>query len=87
MRVGLVDTWFGVLLTLSFVAYSYMLRALIAGFEHCARNLGDGTLRSFVKLEHPFLLPGAAAGRGLEVSLVLQCYRLPGGFLRVVEIL
>ncbi len=83
MRVGLVDTWLGVLLILSFVAYPYMLRALIAGyestdpaFEQCARNLGAGPLRTFVKVELPFLLPGAAAGASVVFLVAFADYFL-----------
>ena len=76
IRLGLVDTWFGVLLVLSFVSYPYMLRALVASYEsidpayeQCARNLGAGPIRAFLLVELPFLLPGAAAG-GSVVFLV-----------------
>ncbi len=76
IRIGLVDSWPGVLLVLSFVAYPYMLRALVAGYEsispeyeQCARNLGGGALRLFVVVELPFLLTAIAAG-GAVVFLV-----------------
>ncbi|TVQ37017.1 MAG: ABC transporter permease subunit [Spirochaetaceae bacterium] len=83
IRAGLVDTWIGVLLVLSFVSYPYMLRALIASYEsidpayeQCARNLGAGALRTFVRVELPFLLPGAVAGGSVVFLVAFSDYFL-----------
>ena len=83
IRVGLVDSWVGVLLILSFVSYPYMLRALIASYEsinpayeQCARNLGAGALRTFLRVELPFLLPGAAAGGSVVFLVAFSDYFL-----------
>ncbi len=83
IRAGLVDTWLGVLLVLSFVAYPYMLRALIAAYEsidpayeQCARNLGAGMFQTFRLVELPFLLPGAAAGGSVVFLVAFSDYFL-----------
>jgi ABC-type spermidine/putrescine transport system permease subunit II len=76
IRLGLADTWFGVVLVLTIFAYPYMLRALVAGYqaldpeyELCARNLGAGSVRRLLFVELPLLLPAAVAG-GSVVFLV-----------------
>lgn len=83
IRAGMVDSWPGVLLILSFVSYPYMLRALIAsyetidfGYEQCARNLGAGAMRTFLLVELPFLLPGAVAGASVVFLVAFSDYFL-----------
>jgi putative spermidine/putrescine transport system permease protein len=69
LRVGLSDSYPGVILVLTLFSYPYMLRALIAGYLRIpeeysvtARNLGGGFLRVLLRVEVPMLLPAAAAG-------------------------
>jgi putative spermidine/putrescine transport system permease protein len=76
IRMGLTDTVFGVVLVLTFFAYPYMLRALIAGYETIpqnlmvtAENLGAGFWRRTFSLEIPLLLPAISSG-GMVVFLV-----------------
>lgn len=76
LRLGLADTWPGVVVMLTTMSYPYMLRALIAGHQSfspaygvCAKNLGAGRLRVMLTVELPLLLPAALAG-GTVVFLV-----------------
>lgn len=76
IRIGLADTVTGVVLVLTAVAYPYMLRALIAGFQQippemdaCAANLGASLLRRLVVVHIPLLGPAILAG-GSVVFLV-----------------
>jgi putative spermidine/putrescine transport system permease protein len=76
LYIGLTDTVFGVVLVLTFFAYPYMLRALIAGYKTIPRdlivtaeNLGAGFWRRTFKLEIPLLLPAITSG-GMVVFLV-----------------
>ncbi len=76
LRIGLADTFIGVVCVLSLFSYPYMLRALCQGFETfgnrfalCARNLGASPLRVLVLVELPLLVPSIIAG-GSVVFLV-----------------
>ena len=76
IRLGLADTFPGLVLVLAIFSYPYMLRALIAGyeavgedFELCAANLGAGRAARFLRLELPLLMPSVLAG-GSVVFLV-----------------
>ncbi|MFO8043238.1 MAG: ABC transporter permease subunit [Alkalispirochaeta sp.] len=76
IRIGLADTVTGVVLVLTAVAYPYMLRSLIAGFQQippemdaCAANLGASLLRRLVVVHIPLLGPAILAG-GSVVFLV-----------------
>ncbi len=76
IRLGLSDTWPGVVAMLTAMSYPYMLRALIAGHQSfdpayaaCAMNLGAGRLRTLISVELPLILPAALAG-GTVVFLV-----------------
>lgn len=76
IKVGLADTFLGVVLVLTLFSYPYMLRALTAGYqafgeeyELCAQNLGAGTLQRFLHVDLPMLIPSAIAG-GSVVFLV-----------------
>jgi ABC-type spermidine/putrescine transport system permease subunit II len=76
IRMGLADTVTGVVLVLTAVAYPYMLRSLIAGFQQippemdiCAANLGATLLRRLFVVHIPLLGPAIVAG-GSVVFLV-----------------
>ena len=76
LRIGLSDTYTGVILVLTVFSYPYMLRALISGYlripeEYAvtARNLGASFFRMLLRVETPMLLPSIAAG-GSVVFLV-----------------
>ncbi len=76
IKIGLSDTFPGVVFILSLVSYPYMLRALTAGFQafgpeyaQCARNLGSGKLRTLFLVEIPLLVPAVISG-GSVVFLV-----------------
>jgi len=76
IRLGLADTFMGVVLVLTTFSYPYMLRALVAGYqaigpeyEQCARNLGAGFLTRLLRIELPLLVPSIIAG-GSVVFLV-----------------
>ncbi len=76
VRLGLADTFVGVVLILSLYSYPYMLRALTAGYltygedlALCARNMGASSLRILLSIELPLLLPAIIAG-GTIVFLV-----------------
>jgi ABC-type spermidine/putrescine transport system permease subunit II len=76
IKLGLADTFTGVVLILSIFSYPYMLRALMAGFQVlgnryslCAQNLGAGFWRTLFRVELPLLLPALVAG-GSVVFLV-----------------
>jgi putative spermidine/putrescine transport system permease protein len=76
IKVGLADTFVGVVLVLSIFSYPYMFRSLVTGFSvlgeetvTCARNLGAGRWRICWKIELPLLLPSIIAG-GSVVFLV-----------------
>lgn len=76
IKIGLADTFIGVVLTLTVFSYPYMLRALTAGYqafgeryEMCASNLGAGPMQRFIEVDFPLLMPSAIAG-GSVVFLV-----------------
>lgn len=76
IKVGLADTFPGIVLILTVFSYPYMLRALTAGYqafgeeyELCADNLGAGPLQRLLSVELPLLIPSAVAG-GSVVFLV-----------------
>lgn len=76
IRIGLADTVTGVVVVLTAVAYPYMLRSLIAGFQQippemdlCAANLGATLLRRLLVVHIPLLGPAIVAG-GSVVFLV-----------------
>ena len=76
IKIGLADTFFGVVLVLAIFSYPYMLRSLVTGFyvlgqKHrmCARNLGAGWWRITWGIELPLLVPSIVAG-GSVVFLV-----------------
>ncbi|MBC16758.1 MAG: ABC transporter [Desulfovibrio sp.] len=76
IKVGLADTFIGIVLVLTVFSYPYMLRALTAGYqafgkeyEQCAHNLGAGPLQRLWSVELPLLIPSAIAG-GSVVFLV-----------------
>ncbi len=76
IRVGLADTFPGVVIVLTAASYPYMLRALIAGFQQlprdyraCAVNLGASPLRQTLLVTIPMLMPAIVAG-GTVVFLV-----------------
>lgn len=76
IKVGLADTFAGVVLVLTIFSYPYMLRALTAGYqafgeeyELCAKNLGAGPVQRFLAIDLPMLVPSILAG-GSVVFLV-----------------
>lgn len=76
LKIGLSDTFVGLVLILSTVSYPYMLRALTAGFiaygeeySLCSKNLGAGFFRTLFQVELPLLLPSIISG-GTIVFLV-----------------
>ncbi len=76
VRLGIADTFAGVVLILSLYSYPYMLRALTAGYltygeelALCARNMGASNSRILLTIELPLLLPAIIAG-GTIVFLV-----------------
>ncbi|MFW5695324.1 MAG: ABC transporter permease [Alkalispirochaeta sp.] len=76
IRIGLADTVVGVVFVLTAAAYPYMLRSLIAGFQHippeidtCAANLGATLVRRMFVVHIPLLGPAILAG-GSVVFLV-----------------
>jgi putative spermidine/putrescine transport system permease protein len=83
IRLGLADTVTGVVLILAMVAYPYMFRALVAGFQAvgedygtCARNLGAGPLTVLMKVELPLLLPAIVAGGSVVFLVAFSDYFL-----------
>ena len=69
IRIGLIDTFPGVVLVLGMFSYPYMLRALTAGFAalprelySCAANLGGSSMRIILTVYLPLLVPAAVAG-------------------------
>lgn len=76
IKLGLTDSFIGVVLILSVYSYPYMLRALITGFTAlgedyyiCAKNLGATPLHLLLYIELPLILPSVIAG-GTIVFLV-----------------
>lgn len=76
VRLGLTDTYLGLVLTLTAFSYPFMLRALVAGYQSfgpeyavVAENLGASPLATFLRVELPLLTPSIIAG-GSVVFLV-----------------
>lgn len=74
--IDAADTTAGVVLVLGVVAYPYMLRALVVGWQtvgreygRCACNLGAGRVAALLRIELPLLAPAVIAG-GTVVFLV-----------------
>ena len=83
IRVGLADTFVGIVLVLMIFTYPYMLRALVAGYlaypkeyDLCAKNLGAGRLMRIVRVEFPMLLPSVVAGGTVVFLLAFSDYFL-----------
>ena len=83
LRIGLADTWAGVVIVLCAYSYPYMLRALMNGFrvtgEHyviSARNLGAGPLGSFTGIELPLLVPAITTGGSVMLLAAFSDYYL-----------
>lgn len=76
IKIGLADTFAGVVLILAIFSYPYMLRSLVTGFSVlgeeyrvCAHNLGAVWWRIAWSIELPLLMPSIIAG-GSVVFLV-----------------
>jgi len=83
LRLGLSDTFAGIVLILSIYSYPYMLRALISGYLRIpgqytttARNLGGSFLYTLLHVELPMLLPGIAAGASVVFLVAFSEYFL-----------
>jgi len=83
VRIGLSDTFAGVVLVLTAASYPYMLRALIAGFqginpelEVCAENLGAGYLRRLFRIVLPLLTPALVSGGSVVFLVAFSDYFL-----------
>ncbi len=83
IKVGLSDTFGGVVAILSMVTYPYMLQALAAGFQAvgtgpglCARNLGATPWQTLIRVELPLLLPAMAAGASVVFLVAFSEYFL-----------
>lgn len=69
IKVGLSDTFFGVVLILTLFSYPYMLRSLITGYsaysinyDICGKNLGGNIFFRIVHIHLPLLLPSIISG-------------------------
>ncbi len=76
LKIGLSDTFIGIIFILTIFSYPYMLRSLVAGYlafkedyNICAKNLGANYLEILFKIELPLLLPSVISG-GTVVFLV-----------------
>mgnify|MGYP006294818967 CR=1 FL=1 len=83
IRIGLADTFVGVVLVLTVFAAPYMLRALVTGYQSfgedydlCARNLGAGPLTRLWRVELPLLVPAALAGATVVFLVAFSEYFL-----------
>ncbi len=83
IKIGLSDTFPGVVLILSLVSYPYMLRALTAGFQaygeeyvQCASNLGAGRLMILIRIEIPLLIPAIISGGSVAFLVAFSEYFL-----------
>lgn len=69
IKIGLSNTFFGVVLVLTMFSYPYMLRSLTTGFmlyprdlDVCAKNLGANLFFRIRKIHIPLLLPSIISG-------------------------
>lgn len=83
IKLGLSDTFAGVVMVLTIFTYPYMLRALVSGFltfspdyAACAANLGASPLRTALTVELPLLTPAVIAGGGVVFLIAFSEYFL-----------
>lgn len=83
IKLGLTDSFIGVVLILSVYSYPYMFRALLSGFgavgeEYaiCAQNLGASYLKQLFSIELPLLLPSIIAGSTIVFLVAFSEYFL-----------
>ena len=83
LRLGLSDTWVGVVAVLTIFAYPYMLRSLSVGYQRVspdytvtARNLGAGFWTRLLRVEMPMLLPSFGAGASVVFLVAFSEYFL-----------
>jgi len=76
-----VDSPWAVAIVLSFFAYPYMLRALIAGYKTispnlvlCANNLGASSWQVLWKIEAPLLIPSLVSGASVTFLVAFSDY-------------
>lgn len=69
IKLGISDTYIGVILVLTMFSYPYMLRSLTSGFmmynklyDICAENLGAGLVSRVIKIHLPLLMPSIVSG-------------------------
>lgn len=69
IKIGLSDSYIGVITVLTMFSYPYMLKALISGFmlydplfDSCAKNLGANLLIRVLKIHIPLLRPSIFSG-------------------------
>lgn len=83
VHLYLADTFLGVVLALSGVAYPYMLCSLLVGwrsigsdYADCASNLGASSWRVMLTVELPLLLPAIVAGSSIVFLISFSDYFL-----------
>lgn len=83
LRIGIANSYAGVILVLTMFSFPYMLRALTAGFRAygrayslCAGNLGAGLLTRLLKIELPLIAPSLAAGGSIVFLVAFTEYFL-----------
>lgn len=81
IKIGLADTYAGVVLVLAMTSYPYMLRALTTGYalmgaeyRLCSRNLGASAWTTFWQVELPLLLPALGAGASVVFLVAFSEY-------------
>lgn len=83
IRVGLSDSYPGIVLILTIFSYPYMLRALAIAYQRipedyslAAGNLGGSFLFTLLRVELPMLLPGITAGASVVFLVAFSDYFL-----------
>jgi putative spermidine/putrescine transport system permease protein len=83
LKIGLGNSYAGVILVLTIVSYPYMLRVLLSGYERfdrdyyrCARNLGASPLRAILLSEAPLIIPSLVAGSNIVFLVAFSDYFL-----------
>lgn len=69
IKIGVANTYFGVIIVLTIFSYPYMLRSLITGFmlypknlDICGKNLGANIFYRIKSIHIPMLLPSIISG-------------------------